>query len=210
MLLSHDSMEISHAPNPHDVIWENVAIPKNQVVLRTFITNVGLTVSSIFWSSLVTSVDDFSSIIGLPQNQQALLSAAIMLMFLLVLPFIFDLLSRNYEGLKLESEIQNSIMTRYFYYQVCNLISFVIQFLSIFMFSLESVVSKFHLISFYESIVGQCLCNRGFQWFEHLGPDNLDLEDSSHSRDYRRSIHPSGLFILHKFSYIKSIFCDSN
>jgi hypothetical protein len=31
MLLTDDMMEISHAPNPHDVIWENVAIPKSQV-----------------------------------------------------------------------------------------------------------------------------------------------------------------------------------
>jgi hypothetical protein len=32
MLLSHhDSIEINHAPNPHDIIWENVAIPKSQV-----------------------------------------------------------------------------------------------------------------------------------------------------------------------------------
>ena len=28
--------------------------------------------------------------------------------------------TRNYEGLKLESEIQNSIMKRYFYYQIAN------------------------------------------------------------------------------------------
>ena len=31
MLLSHDAMEINHAPNPHDIIWDNVAIPKSQV-----------------------------------------------------------------------------------------------------------------------------------------------------------------------------------
>ena len=31
MLLSHDSMEIHHAPNPHDIIWDNIAIPKSQV-----------------------------------------------------------------------------------------------------------------------------------------------------------------------------------
>ena len=31
MLLSHDAMEINHAPNPNDIIWENVSIPKSQV-----------------------------------------------------------------------------------------------------------------------------------------------------------------------------------
>ena len=37
-----------------------------------------------------------------------------------MLPFGFDLLARYYEGMKVESEIQNSIMLRYFYYQVVN------------------------------------------------------------------------------------------
>ena len=32
MLLSHDAMEINHAPNPNDIIWENVSIPKSQVI----------------------------------------------------------------------------------------------------------------------------------------------------------------------------------
>lgn len=31
MVLSSDNIEISHGPNPHDVIWDNVAIPKHQV-----------------------------------------------------------------------------------------------------------------------------------------------------------------------------------
>jgi Cytosolic domain of 10TM putative phosphate transporter len=31
MLLSHETMEINHAPNPGDIIWENIAVPKTQV-----------------------------------------------------------------------------------------------------------------------------------------------------------------------------------
>lgn len=120
MLLSHDSMEFSHAPNPHDIIWENVAIPRSQFVMRNFITNIGLVVASIFWSSLVSSVDAFAAMLQIPHNIQQSLSAIIMLCFLLVLPAIFDILARNYEGMKLESEIQNSIMMRYFYYQLVN------------------------------------------------------------------------------------------
>jgi hypothetical protein len=49
------------------------------------------------------------------------LGVVILLGFLLVLPFFFDTLARNYEGMKLESEIQNSIMQRYFYYQLVNI-----------------------------------------------------------------------------------------
>jgi hypothetical protein len=31
MQLDHNSMEIQHAPDLKDVIWENVAIPRSQV-----------------------------------------------------------------------------------------------------------------------------------------------------------------------------------
>lgn len=122
MLLSHhDNIEINHAPNPHDIIWENVAIPKSQSTMRTNITDIGLVIGSIFWSSLVTSINGFAKSLRLPEQQQNFLSVIIILGFLLVLPFIFDACARYYEGLKLESEIQNSIMTRYFYYQLINI-----------------------------------------------------------------------------------------
>ena len=121
MLLTHDTMEINHAPNPNDVIWENVSIPKSQVGMRHFITNVGLTIGSLFWSSLVTSVNEFAAGSHLPKSQQQFLSVIIILVFLLCLPFIFDILARYYEGIKLESEIQETIMTRYFYYQLINI-----------------------------------------------------------------------------------------
>jgi hypothetical protein len=68
----------------------------------------------------VNSVNAVSEIFPFPQSQQQTLSAVIMLIFLLLLPFVFDTVARYYEGYKLESEIQNSIMTRYFYYQLIN------------------------------------------------------------------------------------------
>ncbi len=88
--------------------------------MRNNITNLGLTFGSIFWSTLVSSINHLSSSNQLPQQAQYFLSAIIIICFLLVLPFIFDLIARYYEGMKLESEVQNSIMTRYFYYQLIN------------------------------------------------------------------------------------------
>ena len=67
---------------------------------------------SVFWSTLVSWVNGFARLDSLPKDQQNYLSVIILLMFLLILPFIFDTLARNYEGMKLESEIQNTIMTR--------------------------------------------------------------------------------------------------
>lgn len=31
MLLSHDALEVNSAPNPKDIIWDNVSIPRSQV-----------------------------------------------------------------------------------------------------------------------------------------------------------------------------------
>lgn len=120
MLLSHDGMEISAAPNPKDVIWDNVTVPRSQVKSRTFITNVALFILSFLWSSIVTSLNQIAIALQLPASQQNYLSVVVLLVFLLILPFIFDFSARYYECMKLESEIQNSIMTRYFYYQLVN------------------------------------------------------------------------------------------
>jgi hypothetical protein len=84
-------MAIHHAPNPNDIIWENIAIPKTQIVMRNFITNCGLIIGSIFWSTLVTSVDTFAKRQQLPESQQNFLSVCILLLFLVTLPFVFDL-----------------------------------------------------------------------------------------------------------------------
>ncbi len=38
MLLSQEvSMEIQHAPNPNEIIWENLATPKSQVSVYTLL-----------------------------------------------------------------------------------------------------------------------------------------------------------------------------
>lgn len=76
-----------------------------------FFSNSYIT-GSVFWSTLVSWVNGFARLDSLPKDQQNYLSVIILLMFLLILPFIFDTLARNYEGMKLESEIQNTIMTR--------------------------------------------------------------------------------------------------
>lgn len=82
---------------------------------------MGFVVGSIFWSSLVTAVNKFARSFELPENQQNLVSVIIILGFLVVLPFIFDIVATQYEGIKLQSEVQETIMRRYFYYQLINI-----------------------------------------------------------------------------------------
>ena len=72
-------MEINHAPTPHDIIWDNVAIPKSQITMRSYITNIGVIIGSIFWSSLVNSVNAFAALLPLPHSQKLYASAVVML-----------------------------------------------------------------------------------------------------------------------------------
>lgn len=137
MLLSNKYylMSVSMAPNPKDIIWANVSIPVSQINARRRIADSTLILGALFWSAIVASINGFSNLDALSSDVQWLqrhqdsavykifnqyLAVLILLILLVLLPLIFDQLSRYYEGLKLESEIQNSIMSRYFYYQLAN------------------------------------------------------------------------------------------
>lgn len=137
MLLSHEHymIDVTPAPNPNDIIWSNVSIPLKQINIRKSISNSTLIVGALFWSIVVTFITAVSNLESISQEIPSLqaysntsiyqffnnyLAVLILLILLALLPFVFDFISRNYEGVKLESEIQNSIMTRYFYYQLAN------------------------------------------------------------------------------------------
>jgi hypothetical protein len=137
MLLSHEHymIEATAAPNPNDVIWSNVSIPSKQIEIRRSIADSTLIVGAFFWSLVVAFISALANLESISQEIPALqnysntilykffnnyLAATILLILLALLPFVFDFISRSYEGIKTESEIQDSIMTRYFYYQLAN------------------------------------------------------------------------------------------
>lgn len=137
MLLSHDHfvMRAKPAPNPNDIIWPNMPVPEKQISFRKDMAGVGLAVGAMFWSVLVAFISGISNLQSLQETFPSLanytttywykflgsyLTSLLLLICIAILPLIFDLMARKYEGLKLESEIQNSIMKRYFYYQLAN------------------------------------------------------------------------------------------
>jgi hypothetical protein len=169
MLLSneHYAIEIKQAPNPKDILWENVSIPQRQINMRKSIADSTLIVGALFWSMVVTFITAVSNLESISQEFPQIqaysdtivykflnnyLAIGVLLILLAILPAIFDFISRHYEGVKLESEIQNSIMTRYFYYQLANV------FVSV---GLGSVANSLHEIlsnpSSILSILGQSL-----------------------------------------------------
>ena len=138
MLLSHEffAMKIRSAPNPKDIIWNNVSIPDSQTSLRQSISGYTIGVGAIFWSIVVGFIAAISNLDSLADEYSWIneykdtwaynllnqyLAVLLLLILLTLLPFVFDMIARSYEGMKLESEIQNSIQTRYFHYQVANI-----------------------------------------------------------------------------------------
>lgn len=171
MLLSqrYYLIQIKSAPNPKDIIWDNVSIPQQQINIRHRIADNTLIVGALFWSFVVGFITTIANLDSLSQQYtwiqvysnttfykflNSYLAVGILLILLSLLPLIFDIIARNYEGLKLESEIQNSILSRYFYYQLANV------FVSV---GLGSLASSLHQIldqpSSILSILGNSLPN---------------------------------------------------
>ena len=137
MLLSHDhyTIEVKPAPNPKDIIWENVSVPQRQIIWRKAIATSMIILGAIFWSIAVTAItaisnlDSFSVRFPIIKRYSGTtlyrflnnyLAIGLLLVLLNSLPILFDFISRRYERIKLESEIQNLIMDRYFKYQLAN------------------------------------------------------------------------------------------
>lgn len=137
MLLSqeHYLMTVKMAPNPKDVLWGNVSTPEVQIQQRVMVADAICVFGALFWSYIVSSIYSVSNLDTIAKFIPSLkaykgtvvydqagqyLALLILLIMLISLPLIFDTMSRYYEKLKLESDIQKSIMSRYFYYQLAN------------------------------------------------------------------------------------------
>jgi hypothetical protein len=154
MLLSHEhyNLLVTPAPNPHDLLWPNVSIPQPQIAMRKLISGILFGIGALFWSLVVAFISAISNLESIAQVIPSLqsysnteiynllnnyLAIGLLLLLLALLPFVFDFVSRSYEGLKQESEIQNSIMARYFYYSLANVFVAV---------GLGSIASSLHQI----------------------------------------------------------------
>lgn len=71
MLLSqkHFKMKVNIAPNPHDVVWSNIALPEDQIKLRSYISNIILIFGVLFWTSIVGFIATISNLESLQENE---------------------------------------------------------------------------------------------------------------------------------------------
>ena len=124
------SGRLPRRPEPRDVIWENVWVPRGATAKRRWVVNAGLSVLMIFWS-VVVSFCSSSSDLGhrlfdldpeskLARGLASVLPVVALLSILNILPLIFQLLARFYERLKAHSEVDLSVVERFFRFQFVN------------------------------------------------------------------------------------------
>ncbi|CAM9858982.1 unnamed protein product, partial [Ectocarpus sp. 13 AM-2016] len=142
-----DWCDCDTAPDPRDVVWKNIALTPpslptcflfSQNDLRQNVAAWLVAAGAIFWSIPVLLIQFWASYSQLEKIFPILadldpdsflyyviagyLPVVLLLLLMMLLPFLFQqALAYRYERRKSHSEVQQTILTRYFTYQVANI-----------------------------------------------------------------------------------------
>ena len=131
----YPDMVVHRAYSPRNIIWSNIEVGLKQIEARRTTAKYLVLMGVVFWSVVVSFIAGISNLDSLAEEYEwirnyqdtwfydilnAYLAAGIILLLLVLLPLIFDSISRYYECAKSESIVQKSILERYFYFQVAN------------------------------------------------------------------------------------------
>lgn len=126
------AMQCKSAPEVRDVIFENVAVPARRIETRVIFTRAMLGLGALFWSAVTVFIaglpeimDNTLDVENKEANWYVFLSEHVpvltLLLLLNLLPLIFTLLGRYYEQRKSISQVDLSVVRRYFDYLMANL-----------------------------------------------------------------------------------------
>ncbi|EED91711.1 predicted protein [Thalassiosira pseudonana CCMP1335] len=133
-----DVLVVSMAPEPRDIIWENCHVNLGWSKGREWTANMLLGLGAILWSipvaiiQALATADQIATVPGMAWistlNGGAVagfvngyLPVVLLLTIIMVLPFLFYVVALHYEDRKTQSDVQKSIIGRYFYYQLANI-----------------------------------------------------------------------------------------
>eukprot|EP00624_Nannochloropsis_granulata_P001174 evm.model.NODE_15382_length_19341_cov_18.892767.2 len=135
---------INAAPEPRDVVWQNLTAPLRLVEWREASITIVITVLSVFWGALVSTLYKLQSQLQQWSNTEPSLQTLgywgrfilflgidfvptlLLVIILAILPNFFWWLSRRYERVRTYSDIDASVMSRYFYYQMVNIYATIV------------------------------------------------------------------------------------
>jgi hypothetical protein len=130
---------ITPAPEPRDIAFCNVSTPLRMVEWREATTTILVIFLSIFWGGLVSALYNFQSWLQRRSSEEPALQdlgkggrfllflgidyvpTLILLIIMALLPLFFWWSAQYYERMRTYSDIDASVMSRYFYYQMVNI-----------------------------------------------------------------------------------------
>jgi hypothetical protein len=131
-------LDVSVAPEPREILWQNAHVSKKTQSRREVIVNIVLFLGVILWSFPLATIQVFAKaevVAQIPGMEWILtwyggafsilmngyLPVVALLILILLLPIIFEFLAVHYERRKTFSDVQSSMLSRYFYYQLANI-----------------------------------------------------------------------------------------
>jgi hypothetical protein len=133
-----NTLNVQVAPEPRDIRWKSAHIPQKIMRRREINVNIFLTVGILLWSIPLTAIQAFATaeqVARIPGMDWVLkidegkftsfingyLPVVALLTLIMLLPIIFEQIAVRYENRKTVSDVQRSMLGRYFYYQLANI-----------------------------------------------------------------------------------------
>lgn len=139
-LLSHnsDNLKVKRAPEPRDLIWENAHVNLSSSSGRSWTANFFIGFGALLWSIPVASIQAFATVDNLANIPgmswastlsggkyssflNGYLPVVALLSLISILPIIFQSIALNFESRKTKTDVQESMLGRYFNYQLANI-----------------------------------------------------------------------------------------
>eukprot|EP00557_Chaetoceros_sp_GSL56_P003961 CAMPEP_0176502360 /NCGR_PEP_ID=MMETSP0200_2-20121128/14707_1 /TAXON_ID=947934 /ORGANISM="Chaetoceros sp., Strain GSL56" /LENGTH=1124 /DNA_ID=CAMNT_0017901417 /DNA_START=137 /DNA_END=3511 /DNA_ORIENTATION=+ len=133
-----NTLEVSVAPEARDILWQNCHYTTDLRKRREANASNFLALGALLWSiplAFIQGVSSAENVAQLPGMEwildydngnlalfiNAYLPVVALLGLIMLLPIIFDWVARSYEKRKTQSDVQRSLVGRYFYYQLANI-----------------------------------------------------------------------------------------
>lgn len=133
-----NALEVTPAPDNRELLWNNAAIGLQRRGRKEIAANIFLSLFLLFWSIPLAAIQAFAKIDEIAQIPgmdwivnfgrgtmarfiNDYLPVVALLMLITILPFAFEWIAVSYEQRKTISDVQDSIVGRYFYFQVANI-----------------------------------------------------------------------------------------
>jgi hypothetical protein len=129
-------LEVEVAPEARDIIWHNAHYTSDFCERRESNASIFLAAGAILWSiplALIQGLASAENVAQLPGmdwilNQSRVylfinsyLPVVALLVLIMILPLVLDMVATTYEKRKMRSDVEQCLVSRYFYYQLANI-----------------------------------------------------------------------------------------